>query len=152
MTNDDISNFFRGAPIQIFRGEYAFLSNFYAAPIIWDSKAYATSEAAYQAAKTLDPNMKEKIRLASSPVETKRLGRKLEMREDWDSVKLEIMASIVSAKFSQSHVLAKRLIATGSRPLRETNDWGDTFWGINQEGEGQNHLGHILEAVRNRLA
>lgn len=138
-------------PIISFRGENAFLSNFYAAPLVYEGVAYATSEAAYQAAKTLCPDMKEKIRLASSPVETKRLGKKLELRPDWDDIKIKVMTSIVYEKFKQSSYLTRRLLATGTRDLQERNSWGDIFWGMNLEGtEGLNHLGKILMAVRER--
>lgn len=38
--------------ITSFRGEYAFLSNFYQAPVTYHGKRYANNEAAFQAQKT----------------------------------------------------------------------------------------------------
>lgn len=42
-------------PTQIneFRGDYAFLSNFYPAPVSYMGQTYANNEAAFQAQKTL---------------------------------------------------------------------------------------------------
>ncbi len=37
--------------ISAFRGKYYFLSNFYAAPVVWDGVSYKNNEAAFQSAK-----------------------------------------------------------------------------------------------------
>ena len=83
--------------------------------------------------------------------EAKRYGRKVEMREDWNEVKVEYMTKIVEAKFTQHPELALRLLETGDKLLKEGNYWGDVFWGIDhQTGEGENHLGQILMNLRAR--
>ena len=40
--------------IDNFRGEYAFLSNFYDAPVEYNGLSFRNSEAAFQAQKTID--------------------------------------------------------------------------------------------------
>ncbi len=42
---------FTASPITCFRGDYAFLSNFYPAPIYYRGNQYANNEAAFQAQK-----------------------------------------------------------------------------------------------------
>lgn len=42
------------------------------------------------------------------------------------------------------------LLRTGEQDLIEGNDWGDTFWGVDQ-GIGDNHLGKILMQVRTEI-
>ena len=59
---------------------------------------------------------------------------------------------IVRAKFSQNPDLAARLVATGTMPLEEGNDFGDTFWGVDAKtGKGENNLGRILMKIREEL-
>ena len=42
----------------------------------------------------------------------------------------------------------EKLIATEDKYLEETNWWGDTFWGKNLKGEGDNNLGKLLMTIR----
>jgi predicted NAD-dependent protein-ADP-ribosyltransferase YbiA (DUF1768 family) len=58
----------------------------------------------------------------------------------------------VLAKFEQFPYLAAKLIETGTATLVEGNHWGDTFWGVDHEQGGENHLGKILMAVREALS
>jgi len=135
--------------IKSFTGEYRFLSNFYPAVVVLDGKEYPTVEHAYQAAKTADEAEREKIRLAASPVQAKRLGKVVSLRSDWDAVKLQIMEDLLRQKFSIPH-LKDKLLSTGDKELVEGNWWGDTFWGV-YEGEGENHLGRLLMKIRDEL-
>lgn len=86
-----------------------------------------------------------------NPSEAKKLGRKVTLRKDWESVKIKIMEEIVRAKFVQNPELAQKLIATGNAHLEESNTWGDKVWGT-VNGSGANNLGIILMKVRNELA
>ena len=139
-------------PISSFRGEHGFLSNFYNAPIVYEGKTYPTSEHLYQALKTLDPEEREKVRLAPDPSKAKKMGKLITVRSDWDEVKQGLMRMIVGEKFTQHPELSQKLIQTGNRPLQETNWWGDTFWGVSSKtGVGQNILGKILEDIRDQI-
>lgn len=137
--------------IDRFRGEYEFLSNFYPAKLAFDGVVYENSESAYQAQKLADPNAREQFTHRYAD-EAKRMGQKVNIREDWDQVKLECMRNIVEAKFTQNPRLAKRLVETGSRELVEGNHWGDTYWGIDlRSREGENNLGRLLMELRERF-
>jgi ribA/ribD-fused uncharacterized protein len=133
-----------------FRGKYRFLSNFYPCQIEWKGLVYKSTEAAYQASKSMDPEFQKLLTLAN-PDESKRLGRTCFMRRDWDRVKNEVMLQILRVKFSKEP-LRTLLLDTGEEELAELNHWNDRYWGVDLlTGEGQNHLGKTLMQVRQEL-
>lgn len=139
-----------------FRGDYDFLSNFYAAPVEMEGAEYLTIEHAFQAAKTHDFAQRRAIRIVQTPSAAKRMGRKLKRRDDWFDVSLHIMESLVRQKFTRYPELGEKLLATGDAMLIEGNNWNDRFYGVvwnTHAGEwvGENHLGRILMKVRAEL-
>lgn len=131
--------------------EYRFLSNFYQLknPIVLDSISFPTVEHVYQASKTLDLDKRMEFSLLTAG-QAKKLGQTVELRPDWESIKLDIMEALVRSKFRTNKDLADLLIQTGDVYLEETNTWNDTFWGV-CNGVGENHLGKILMKVRGEL-
>jgi ribA/ribD-fused uncharacterized protein len=141
--------------ISVFDGKYAFLSNFYESPITHDGITYPTNEHFFQAMKTLDINEKKKIAAASTPGQSKRMGRTVTLRSDWEAVKSYYMELGLRLKFQNSD-LAEKLIATGDEELVEGNTWHDNCWGnctceqcANKPGE--NRLGKLLMEIREEL-
>lgn len=132
-----------------FQGVYRFLSNMYRAWFYVGSTQYLTVEHWYQCNKTLDPFVRESIRKCRGGYSAKKLGNSpdIELRPDWDGIKLEVMYRGVFNKFDQNSFLRTLLLNTGSGILEEGNNWGDKFWGV-CNGEGENHLGRILMRVR----
>lgn len=138
-------NFIKG-----FAGENRWLSNFWPAAVVYKGRKYLNSEAAYQAAKTLD--IEDRKRFESMEAgRAKREGRKVTMRADWDEVKLTVMKEILLDKFMRNEDLRDKLVATGDKYLEETNWWGDTYWGV-CKSVGQNMLGKILMEIRYELS
>ena len=91
------------------------------------------------------------VTLASAR-QAKSLGRMVNLRDDWEFVKVNIMLEITRAKFEQNLELAEKLLATGNAMLVEGNHWNDTFWGVDaRNGKGENYLGKILMCVRREL-
>ncbi len=139
-----------------FKGRYRFLSNFYPAWVSFDGDLYPTVEHAYQAAKTLDPSIRKHVRVADSPGEAKRRGRKAPLRAGWEDAKLGVMLDLLRQKFARTAGTVPfleawaKLLATEDQELIEGNTWGDTFWGV-CKGEGENHLGRLLMQVRGEL-
>ena len=137
-----------------FHGLFFFLSNFYNEPIIVDGKHFQTSEHAFQAYKTLDPEWFETIRKAKSAGKAKKLGRKAPLRKDWESIKYSVMLKCLQAKFSKPE-MQKMLLSTGEAILIENNTWHDTVWGCclcqKHGGEGKNMLGQLLMKIRKEL-
>ena len=134
--------------ITTFEGEYEFLSNFYESPVTFEGLTYGSSEAAFQACKSLDPAVRERF-TSLSPAQSKREGYKVNLRADWEDVKVSVMDEILRAKFSQNPGLMEKLSATGQAILVEGNDWQDTFWGFDFNlGYGENTLGRLLMRMR----
>lgn len=140
--------------ILCFQGDYYFLSNFYRTQFAWDFwHCWDSAEAAFQSAKCLIEEERCKFTdISLSPNEAKRMGRRVQLRSDWEQVKDGIMEEIVHEKFFQIKPLARKLIATGDAELVEGNTWGDTYWGIDLHTmQGQNKLGKILMKIRDEL-
>ena len=135
--------------IDCFDKEYAFLSNFYETPVWYEGMMYQTSEAAFQAAKTL--NLEERVNFQTMlPGKAKREGRKVTLRSDWESIKDQVMYEIVKDKFTRNEALRQRLCDTRDAVLVEGNYWNDRYWGV-YKGEGLNKLGNILMRVRQEI-
>ena len=135
--------------INEFRGKYYFLSNFYTANVEYKGIKYLNNESAFQSCKLKDIE-KRKSFSHLNPSEAKRKGRRVQLRNDWEEVKYDIMLDIVRAKFTQNEDLKIKLLETGDAYLEEGNTWGDRIWGV-CDGRGKNWLGKILMQVREEL-
>ena len=145
--------------IDKFEGEYAFLSNFYSSPIVFnaegDTKIIAeTVEHYFQASKTLDLKEALNILAAPTPGVSKRLGRKCRLRSDWEKIKDAVMRDALIKKFEDAK-LREKLIATGDEYLKEGNWWHDNYWGSCScdrcNDHGQNRLGLLLMEIREKI-
>jgi len=141
-----------------FNGEYGFLSNFYMEP----ARGMLSNEHFFQAEKSLDPEERAFVMRSSGPIEAKKRGRMITLREDWDLVKNQVMLSGLRNKFYLDESLQARLLATGDVYLAEVNTWGDRYWGVERDREqpplrdvvhytGDNWLGRLLMEVRAEL-
>jgi ribA/ribD-fused uncharacterized protein len=135
--------------IDSFFGKYRFLSNFFPSPIVYDKIYYPTVEHAFQAQKTLDIVGRKRISLAASAADAKHMGKLVDLRKDWETVKLEVMEKCLRLKFEHEQ-LKQQLLDTGDAELIEGNTWNDTFWGV-CGGVGLNHLGKLLMKIREEL-
>ena len=133
-----------------FQGEHRWLSNFWPCRVVLDGLVFTSVEAAYVAAKTIDIPTRLKIQSLQKPGDCKREGRKLILREDWESVKIITMENLLRQKFTKGSYLANKLVLTGESLIVEGNSWGDTFWGV-CKGKGENNLGKILMQIRSEL-
>lgn len=128
---------------------YDFLSNFYPSTVRFEGQLYPTVEHAYQAAKSLDSQIRKIILNAKSPAEAKKLGQGIKVRDDWNLVKVDIMRNLITEKF-HNPFLCYRLVSTGNAQLIMENKWNDKFWGVCR-GTGENWLGKILMEVREEI-
>jgi len=127
-------------------GRYWFLSNFYKAMMIIDSKEYATVEHYFQSMKHTGTDLEDKIRLASTPVKAKELAWTRELPPDWPGIKESVMLTALRAKFSQHTKLGAKLLATGNARLHEDSPT-DMYWGV----KGLDRSGKLLMIVRGEL-
>jgi ribA/ribD-fused uncharacterized protein len=135
--------------IKEFRGDHYFLSNFYPCPVEYRGVTYLCSESAFQAQKTTDPELREKFSTMSA-AESKKAGRAVPLRSDWDAIKDSVMWDVLQAKFDQNKDLRDALLDTGTAHLEEGNNWGDHYWGT-VDGKGENKLGVQLMHLREIL-
>lgn len=132
--------------IKGFFGDYRWLSNFEECKVFYEGLEYPSSENAYQAAKSLDAEVKLQFSRLS-PSQSKKISKSIDIRPDWEQIKRDVMFQICLDKFTRNPELGTKLIETGDKYLEETNHWKDTFWGV-CDGIGQNHLGKILMQIR----
>jgi ribA/ribD-fused uncharacterized protein len=155
--------------IDIFDGPYRFLSNFAFSPIVvrmeyfpgyYRKVAFSTVEHAYQANKMVKFSDVEKIQAIEPPNEAKKLARSLPLRKNWDTIRIPTMTRLIDLKFpfyadmyrenSYLPIMTDKLLDTEDCRLIEGNWWNDIFWG-KCNGEGENHLGKILMARREKI-
>ena len=87
-----------------FRGELFFLSNLFGTKIQIGELVFENAEAAFQSFKDLKRQKEfEKI----DGVTAKRLGKKVNLRNDWTKAKIEIMELVLRAKFSNEELKEK---------------------------------------------
>lgn len=157
-----ISLFFRERyyimSISTFKGKYYFLSNFYQHPVTFEGVTYMNAEAAFHAAK-IEPSDAVDTKTGATrntfatlpPNKAKALGRRVNLRPNWNHIRLTVMTEIIRSKFA-TEPLKSYLLATNDEELIEGNTWNDRFWGVDSRSwQGENHLGKILMQVRNEL-
>jgi len=141
--------------IDLFKGEYHFLSNFYILnrPIVYGWMVCPTSEHFFCALKTTDVKLRAWILQAGTAAEAKTRGRAVVLRPDWSTFNKTAMHLALILKFSANNDLLAKLIATGNKQLIEGNWWHDNYWGnctcakcTNKPG--LNNLGILLTQVR----
>lgn len=142
--------------INQFRGSNFYLSNFYSCDITVGPITFPSTEHAFQATKATNESDLNYVRWAASPKEAKKRGQKIELRNNWDSIRYNIMTTVTWLKFSQNHDLQKRLMKTGQQELIEGNRWHDNYWGQCfcdkcKSADAYNYLGCILMTVRTSL-
>lgn len=142
--------------INLFRGEYHFLSNFHILkhPIVYGWMVCPTSEHFFCALKTTDPALRVWILQADTPNEAKTRGRAVVLRPDWSTgFDKTAMHLALILKFSANNDLLFKLLTTRNKQLIEGNWWHDNYWGnctcakcVNKPG--LNNLGILHMQVR----
>jgi hypothetical protein len=147
-------------------GKHVF-SQWWPAPFKVDGVRYPTAEHFMMAQKARlfgDEAMLERIRRAATPLEAKKLGRKVKdfSQEAWEENRFAFVVEANVAKFGQNAALRSYLLATGDKVLVEASPM-DRIWGIGmaagdpragnpREWPGSNLLGFALMATRAELA
>jgi N-glycosidase YbiA len=155
---------------------YGYFSNFSRHAIDLNGKRWPTTEHYFQAMKSTDRVVQERIRGARTPGQAARLGRATRLRPEWDQpldslkesectppgwflldgtrvierYKDAIMFQAVYAKFTQHEDLKANLLATGDKVLVE-NAMADPYWGWGCSKNGLNKLGQVLMLTRERI-
>ena len=93
--------------IKHFNRKYFFLSNFYECPVFYEGLVYNSTEAAFQAAKILSGR---EYFTKMNPPAAKKEGRRVDLREDWEEVKMGVMYDVCYAKFAYNPQLKEKLL------------------------------------------
>ena len=118
-------------------------------PFVYQGIDFWTIENFYQAMKVDKSDIETRKKIASvSASESKKLGKKVKLRNDWEQIKFEVMEYGLRKKFVPGSKWHEKLMQTGSEEIVEWNNWGDRIWGKTMDGIGQNHLGKILMKIR----
>lgn len=78
--------------------KYNFLSSFYVVGIKYGGVAYLTGEHAFQATKCVEESDRNKIRNTEMPGGAKRIGRRVELRNKFESTRMEKMLKDTDGK------------------------------------------------------
>lgn len=125
-------------------------SNFSPHPVNIFGIDFPTSEHAFQAIKSEDPNEQILVAKAKTPAQAFILGKKVKLRYNWEENKDKFMYQIVKAKFTQNKEIGELLLKTNDTILIEHTK-NDRYWADNNDGTGYNMLGIILMKVRHDL-
>ncbi|TNC88205.1 MAG: GTP cyclohydrolase [Alcanivorax sp.] len=121
-------------------------------PFTLEDKQWPTVEHYYQAMKFEDADYQEKIRMADSPKQARKLGRRRfkKRRADWSKVKVVYMTRALYTKCKTYPDVARVLQETQDKRLVENNLY-DYYWGCGRDRRGTNMYGQLLMNVRTKL-
>lgn len=146
--------------IDSFRGKYWFLSNFYMHEMVIGGITYPSVEHYFQAHKTDDEELFDRIVTTKKPSDAKKIGRSITFTKEraakWDKqLRFRVMEKGLRSKFSDPK-LKYKLIATYPQKLVEGNFHHDDFWGDcrcrkHYMTNGKNHMGKLLMKIRLEL-
>lgn len=120
---------------------------------------YYSVERMYQACKTLDKNIRINFTdMSLTEGEIKKLGNTINIRPDWEEVKLSVMENCVRQKYSNNPEHREELIRSIPFEIVEWNRHHDNFWGVcicqkcsRDKIIGKSYLGKILMLIREEL-
>ena len=130
---------------------YEFTNFYQGKPVMIDGKLWPTTEHYYQAMKTEDKLLQEKIRQSPDVRTVFNLGQQISKRPDWAKHSVNYMVKAVREKFTQDDQLNKLLLSTKDTVLVEAAGKRDSFYGAGGDWKGTNHLGQILTHIRAEL-
>ncbi len=113
----------------------------------WPSVEHYVQAQRFECAKA-----REEIRTSDYAFKAKSIARQrpAALRDDWHSIRDEIMEVALRAKFRRYQTLADELRATGLEELIEASPMS-RYWGAGCDGTGQNRLGEILMKIRGEI-
>jgi len=137
--------------ITTFRGQWAFLSNFWMCNV----GGYPSAEHAFQATKCRNKEDRAQFKFGT-PAEAKRLGRRVKLTPSdlkyWNDGRVELMRIVLQCKFSNPELASRLREMPADTYIVEGNRWHDNFWGscscTKCQDSGLNMLGKLLMELR----
>jgi len=120
-------------------------------PIVYQGINYWTVENFYVAIKVPNNSIRhrERQKIAQmNPGLAKKYGRNLNVRKDWNLVKMDFMRIAIEHKFKKGTSWYDKLLSF-DKPVIEWNNWKDKFYGICIFSmEGENNLGKLIDRIK----
>ena len=111
-------------------------------------KEFPYSEAAFMAYKSPEnPEYVEGLTQVNSPGVAKSMGRKVNLRKDWEQVKYDCMIETLRDKVKSNPPIKADIEETGIKPIYEHTK-NDKIWGDNLDRTGRNLLGKAWNQIR----
>ena len=128
------------------------LDNFSPFGLIINDLFFPTSEHAFQYLKFVDTNKEiaDQIRKALSPDDARRIAHenKKYRPSNWSDLKYDKMEEVLRLKVEQNPRVKEVLLNTNNLMIAECCIDEDTDWGIDNNNQGDNHLGNIWMKIR----
>lgn len=133
-------------------GELGYLANYSEHGFYKNGIYYKSAEHYYQSEKFDDEEIKRRIIEVNTPKEASMIGRSrdLQRKVNFRDEKLEVMYLGVLEKFRQNSDIRSKLIETRNERIKEMTV-KESFWGVGPNLDGLNHMGKILEVVREKV-
>jgi GTP cyclohydrolase II len=133
-------------------GIYFALSNLYPRSLRIRQQYWHSVEHYYQAQQFVQATDQESIRQALTPLAARHLAQisTADRRSDWAQCRADTLYEALYTKFKYQDDLNTLLLETADAPLYYRHET-DNFWGIGADQQGENRLGELLMAVRERL-
>ena len=131
------------------------LDNFAPFGLTMDNKYFQTSEHAFQYLKFVDTNKEvaESIKKSFSPNDARSIAHenKASRLANWSDIKYEKMEEVLKLKVEQNPIVKECLLNTKDYSIAECCIDEDTDWGVDNNNQGENHLGKIWMKIRDEL-
>ena len=131
------------------------LDNFAPFGLTMDNEYFQTSEHAFQYLKFVDTNKEvaESIKKSFSPNDARTIAHenKTSRLANWSDIKYEKMEEVLKLKVEQNPIVKECLLNTKDYSIAECCIDEDTDWGVDNNNQGENHLGKIWMKIRDEL-
>jgi len=131
------------------------LDNFSAFGFEMNGEYFQTSEHAFQYLKFMETNkdIANIIKKSYSPNDARRIAHenKKYKSPNWSNIKYNNMEKVLRLKLRQNPIVKECLLNTNDYIIAECCIDEDTDWGIDNNNEGNNHLGKIWMKIRDEI-
>ena len=131
------------------------LDNFAPFGLTMYNEYFQTSEHAFQYLKFVDTNKEvaESIKKSFSPNDARSIAHenKASRLANWSDIKYEKMEEVLKLKVEQNLIVKECLLNTKDYLIAECCIDEDTDWGVDNNNQGENHLGKIWMKIRDEL-
>lgn len=140
--------------VEGFTGKHSFLDLEYQSPVFYQGLIYPSVAHAFQAARTNDEHLKQRIADTIELTDMYALVTYIRDTAEWQKTRVRVMELLLRDKFRRNRDLQQRLIDTGHIALinsyPDASNPNNSYWGT-VRGQGHNKVGRLLEAIRKDL-